>query len=126
MAKKVLLSIKPEFVEKIFNGEKKYEYRKILFKNNTVSRIVIYASSPIKKVVGEFEIGDILHATKNELWESTQEKSGISKEFFDDYFSNKEFAYAIEIKDLKRYNSPKSLQDDFNIPHPPQSFVYME
>ena len=29
---KVLLSIKPEFVEKIFSGEKRFEYRKNIFK----------------------------------------------------------------------------------------------
>ena len=125
MAIKVLLSIKPEFVEKIFNGEKKFEYRKVLFKNNEVNRIVIYASSPVKKVVGEFEIGEILHTTKNELWESTQEKSGITKEFFDDYFSEKEFAYAIEIKEIKQYQEPKSLKEDFKILNAPQSFQYL-
>ncbi|MCA6069746.1 MAG: hypothetical protein LE180_01275 [Endomicrobium sp.] len=31
---KILLSIKPEYVEKIFNNIKRYEYRRILAKNN--------------------------------------------------------------------------------------------
>ena len=39
---RVLLSIKPEFVEKIFSGEKLYEYRKAMFKNVNVSTVVIY------------------------------------------------------------------------------------
>lgn len=125
MAKRVLLSIKPEFVKKIFTGEKKFEYRKVLFKNNKINKVVIYASSPVKKVVGEFEIGDILHTTKKELWESTQDKSGITKEFFDEYFSNKELAYAIEIKDTEQYKEPKSLKEDFNISNAPQSFQYI-
>ena len=56
---KVLLSIKPEFVEKIFAGTKKYEFRKSLFKKSGVKYVVIYASAPIKRVVGEFEIDDI-------------------------------------------------------------------
>ena len=47
---KVLLSIKPEFVEKIFAGTKKYEFRKSLFKKNGVKDVVIYASAPIKRV----------------------------------------------------------------------------
>lgn len=125
MAKRVLLSIKPEFVEKIFTGEKKFEYRKVLFKNNKINKVVIYASSPVKKVVGEFEIGDILHTTKKELWESTQDKSGITKEFFDEYFSNTELAYAIEIKETEQYKEPKSLKEDFNISNAPQSFQYI-
>ena len=51
----VILSIKPEFVEKIFSGEKQYEYRKVLFKQK-VDTVYIYASRPISKIVGEFKI----------------------------------------------------------------------
>ena len=43
---KVLLSIKPEFVEAIFSGEKLYEYRKAIFKKN-VTTVVIYATKPV-------------------------------------------------------------------------------
>ena len=56
---KVLLSIKPEFVEKIFDGSKKYEYRKVLPKRTDISVIVIYASAPVQRVVGEFRINEI-------------------------------------------------------------------
>ena len=45
---KVILSIKPEFVEKIINGEKKFEYRKKFSK----SEKFLFISSPIKLVVG--------------------------------------------------------------------------
>lgn len=57
---RVLLSIKPEFVEKIFDGTKKYEFRKSLFRRNDIKCVIIYASAPIKQVVGEFEIDEIL------------------------------------------------------------------
>ena len=53
---KVLLSIKPEFVEKIFNGTKKYEFRKSIFKNKNIDTVVVYASSPWQYVIGEFKI----------------------------------------------------------------------
>ena len=52
---KVLLSIKPEFADKIFNGTKKYEYRRSIFKKKEVKTVVVYASSPIQKIIGEFE-----------------------------------------------------------------------
>ena len=55
----VILSIKPEFVEKIFSGEKQYEYRKVLFKQK-VDTVYIYASRPISKIVGEFKIAEII------------------------------------------------------------------
>lgn len=52
---RVLLSIKPEFVEKIFSGEKLYEYRKATFKNEDISSVVIYSTMPVGKIVGEFK-----------------------------------------------------------------------
>ena len=61
---KVLLSIKPEFAEKIFNGTKKYEFRKSIFKNKDVDTVVVYASSPWQYVIGEFHIDKILNDNK--------------------------------------------------------------
>ena len=49
----LLLSIRPEFVEKIISHEKKYEFRKRIFRKN-VDKIFIYSSSPEKKIIGYF------------------------------------------------------------------------
>lgn len=57
---KVLLSIKPEFAFKIFDGTKHFEFRKVIFKNPNVNIVVVYASSPVQQVIGEFEIETIL------------------------------------------------------------------
>ncbi len=121
---KVLLSIKPEFVEKIFAGTKKYEFRKSLFRRSDVKVIVIYASSPIQRVVGEFEIDDILSDDVNSLWEQTKKYSGISKAFYNSYFQTKKTANAIQIGHLTKYATPKSLSD-YNIHQAPQSFCYI-
>ena len=40
---KVLLSIKPEFVQEIFTGKKKYEYRKAIF-TRSVDKVVVYST----------------------------------------------------------------------------------
>lgn len=121
---KVLLSIKPEFVEKIFNGTKKYEYRKSLFKNNDVKTIVVYASAPMKCVVGEFKIDDILSDDVKTVWEQTKKYSGITKEFYQSYFKQKKIANAIKIGSVKKFKSPKTLFD-YNISQAPQSFCYI-
>lgn len=121
---KVLLSIKPEFVEKIFAGTKKYEFRKTLFKRRGVKHVVIYASAPIKRVVGEFEIDEILSDDVNTVWEQTKKYSGISKEFYNLYFQNKTIANAICIGNLIKYEETKPLSD-YNIHQAPQSFCYI-
>jgi len=122
---RVLLSIKPEYAEKIFNGTKKYEFRRSVFKNKNVKTVVVYASSPVQRVIGEFEIDKIINEDLRILWDKTKEFSGISEDFFLKYFTNKEKGFAIKIKQPKRYDESLSIKDDFNA-KPPQSFMYLE
>lgn len=120
---KAILSIKPEFVEKIFSGEKEYEYRKSIFKK-PITSVIIYCTMPVGKFVGEFKIEDILYEDVEELWSKTEASSGISYKFYKEYFNNKEKAYALKIKDLKKYKSPivpSNIIPDFKAP---QSFCY--
>lgn len=121
---KVLLSIKPEFAFKIFDGEKKFEFRKVIFKNPDIRTVVVYASSPVQKVIGEFEIDGILSSSPDEIWELTKNYSGISEMYFHEYFENRLVAHAIKIKNTKRYKKPMSLKEDFNV-LPPQSYLYL-
>jgi predicted transcriptional regulator len=120
---KALLSIKPVFAELIFEGSKKYEFRKLVFKHD-VKTIVVYASSPVKKVIGEFEVEYILTEDIKNLWKKTKTDAGISKEYFLEYFYNKEIGHAIKIKNAKLYKKPKCLKQDYNL-YPPQSFLYL-
>lgn len=121
----VLLSIKPEFVEKIFNGEKKFEYRKSIFTNKEVKTVLIYATMPVGRVVGQFEIEKILEDSPNNIWDETRNYSGINKDFYDEYFKGKNKAYAIKIKSYKIFDTPKNLYQCIKRDHPPQSFCYI-
>ena len=122
---KVLLSIKPEFAEKIFNGTKKYEFRRSIFKKREVKTVVVYVSSPIQKIIGEFEIDTIIKDELSRLWHLTKDFSGISEDYFFEYFSNKEDGFAIKIKKTRMYEKPLSIKDDYNL-NPPQSFMYLK
>ena len=120
---KVVLSIKPQFANKIFDGTKKFEFRKAIFKNQNVTSVLVYASSPVQKVIGEFEIGEIFNLDLKELWDKTKEHSGITEDYFYEYFENREQGFAIQIKNKKRFTNPKCLKTDYNLT-PPQSFAY--
>ncbi len=121
---KVLLSIKPEYAEKILHGEKKYEFRRTIFKNPAIKKVVIYASSPVKKVIGEFEIECIISLDICKLWKKTMTYSGIDKTFYDSYFYGKEIGHAIKVKKAKRYSRYLDLED-YDINQAPQSFMYL-
>jgi predicted transcriptional regulator len=121
---RVLLSIRPEFATQILAGTKKYEYRRTIFRQGGVRKVLIYASHPVCRVVGEFEIEGILEGSPGRLWSRTGKFGGITKERFFEYFSNAETAYAIEIRKPTKYCTPLVLQKHLGVT-PPQSFVYV-
>lgn len=121
---KVLLSIKPTFVNRIFDGKKKYEYRKTIFCHQNISTVIVYASAPIQRVIGEFTIEKIITDSVSNIWKQTYRSSGISKDFYLSYFKGKKTAYAIKIKKTKKYAKMRTLAS-YHIKHAPQSFVYI-
>lgn len=123
MKKRILISINPKHVANIINGTKKFEYRKVAAKQD-ISSILIYETSPVKRVVAEAKIVDVLILSPNELWEETKEYSGITKKFFDEYFEGRNIAYAYKLGKVKVYKNPKSLLE-YGIKSAPQSFVYL-
>lgn len=123
---KVLLSIKPEFVERIFNGKKRFEYRKSLFKKHKITTVVVYSTMPVGRIVGEFSVKEIHKDEPRILWNHTKEYSGVKEDFYNKYFSGRGNGYAIEIMEPFLYEEsfdPKDIFDKFTAP---QSFSYLE
>jgi predicted transcriptional regulator len=122
----VLLSIKPKYVKSILDGEKRYEFRKTIFKNREINRIYIYSSSPVKKIVGTFEIGGILEGHPVDLWDTVKEFAGIDDRDFFAYFEGKSRAFAIEIQNLQEFDNPIDPYETMPGFVPPQSYCYMD
>lgn len=120
----VLMAIKPQYVKQIVSGEKTVEYRKTRIQRNDVDCIVIYASSPVKKVIGEVELLDILEDTVDHIWDKTSQQGGCSKEAFYDYYKDKNKAVAYVLGQVTIYDEPKTLSD-YHINYYPQSYVYL-
>ena len=120
----ILLSIKPEYANKIFDGQKHYEYRKRIPKKE-VSKIVVYSSAPEQAVIGEIKVIKTLKMKPTTLWNSTKANAGISRSKYRKYFSGCTMAYAFVIGSFEKYPTSKSLAD-YNIQSAPQSFVYLD
>lgn len=123
---KILLSIKPQFVEKIISGEKKYEFRKTEFKRKNIDTIIVYSSGQVKKIVGEIKFKKVLCDTPKEIWNLTHLHSGLSFDSFMAYFEGKQKAYAIVIDEFVPYKKMLSLKDRFPGVKAPQSFIYLD
>jgi predicted transcriptional regulator len=122
---RVLLSIKPVHVENIRNGIKTFEFRRRMFARRDICTVLIYCTRPVGRLVGEFDIADILEDEPEALWASTAEGSGISKHFFDAYFEGRSRAFALQIGSLRLYDEPICPSEMFDNFTPPQSYMYV-
>ncbi|MGN0711806.1 MAG: hypothetical protein ACI4LO_08590 [Anaerovoracaceae bacterium] len=120
----IILPIKEEYIEKIFSGEKRVEYRKCLCKKD-ISNIYMYATSPVCKVVGEVKVLGKMILPKEDMWERTEKISGTEKSYFDKYFNNYSNASAYKLGESIRYEKGKKLIE-FGIDYTIQSFKYIE
>ena len=123
MKEKIVISINPEHVNHIIQGTKKFEYRKRVAKKD-VSSLIIYETAPVKRVVAEAEILEVLAMSPEELWEKTKDQSGISKEFFDSYFKGRKTAYAYKLGQIKVFKEARPLSY-YGLRNAPQSFAYV-
>lgn len=122
--KAILLSIKPEYVDKILSGTKKYEYRKRLAQIENCTMLV-YSTSPVMKVVAKVEICNTLSAAPSTLWEQTKNEAGISRSKYREYFKGCKTAHAYRLGKVEVFEPPKELSE-FNITVAPQSYMYVD
>ena len=120
----ILISIHPEHVNNILNGEKTFEYRKTIPKSE-IDEIIIYSTSPTMKIVAISEVRSIHSAPPKSIWKMTKDKSGIRKSFFDVYFSRKNTAHAIELGKTKVFKNQICLSELQPTMKAPQSFQYL-
>lgn len=119
----MLLSIKPKYVEKIFAGVKKFEFRKKRCKSH-INKIIFYSSYPVMKIVGEADIVDIIEDKLEIVWQKTNKESGINKTFYNSYYAGYKTAVAYKLDNIKKYDKPKTL-NSIGINKAPQSFIYL-
>lgn len=151
MSKAVLISIRPDWVEKILSGEKTLEVRKTRPKLETPFKCYIYcASSGVAigmwgkhgKIVGEFECDSIKTYNLNYYkhpdigmdyncgdvwWEISDEDLGracLTEKEFGLYAFGREEMYGWHISKLEIYDTPKPLSE-FGVNRPFQSWGYV-
>ena len=119
----IILSIHPKHIAKILSGEKCYEYRRKI--PTDIEYLVVYATSPIKKVVAIIEIDTVLRDSAQKIWERTQKHAGVSYEFLMHYFNDAEDAYAIKFKNIHQLSTPMDITMIEDIKSAPQSYQYV-
>jgi len=118
-----LLSIKPNYANAILDGRKKVEFRKRPFKR-AVTHVVIYATAPMKRIIGWFRTKRYEQMSPADLWERFATVGGISHDEFQAYFSGSESGVAIHVERPRRLKAPLALSRICSTV-PPQSYKYL-
>lgn len=120
-----LMSIKPEYANKIFSGSKLFEFRKTGFAK-PVTKVIVYSSSPQKKIIGCFSIREIIQDNPKNIWNKCKNAAGIRKQEFFKYYCNSKQAVCIAISEVIRFDkeyNPYDFWPDFTAP---QSYRYLK
>lgn len=120
--KNILLPINPEYVEKILSGEKIFEYRKKIPRDN-IEYILIYETAPIKKIVAIALVDYVLNENKSMLWKKTENGGCVDRKYFDSYFRNVNNGFAIKFKRVFKFKKQLTLKA-LGYNYIPQSFSY--
>lgn len=61
---------------------------------------------------------------RGDLWKLTERQSGISTDYYEQYFQNCEIACAYKVGRVKRYDKTRNLKE-MAISYVPQAFAYV-
>lgn len=125
----LLLSIKPEYANKIFEGSKTVELRRVRPRLKEDDIVIVYASCPEKALVGWFEVEKIIEENPNKLWNKVENKAGINRKAFDTYYQGASLGYGIVLKRSFSFDKPIDLaiiKEQWSEFRPPQSYHYLK
>lgn len=121
----VLLSLHPRHAKKILSGEKRLEFRRVWAKKS-VSSVVIYATSPMQRIVAVADVRQVHEGSPTKLWELAKAVGGgLPRRELYTYFKDRKTGYAVELENVRECNpalDPARLIENFR---PPQSFQYL-
>jgi len=124
----IVLSVRPQYAEKIFEGTKTVELRRIRPKHVRKGALVlIYVSSPVRSLAGAFKVEAMVEKPLGELWNLVKDNAGVTKKEFDEYFQDVDTGIGIFFNEVWSLDEPIKIQDwaEQGISfQPPQGFRY--
>lgn len=118
-----MISIRPKYVELIRAGMKRVEFRRRPFARD-VACVVIYATSPVRKLAGFCEVEGAVVDTPAVLWARCGPAAGLSREALFRYLDGVDRGFAIELGPFRPFADGLALSA-LGIDRPPQSFRYL-
>ena len=125
----IVLSLKPRFAEVILAGSKTAELRRTVPKIVVPTRALLYATTPVRALLGTCIITKVRAADLAVLWREYGSKSDLRHHQFRQYFEGLDAGTALELTQPRAFSRRIPLQDLRAKPRgfrPPQSFAYID
>ena len=125
----VVLSLKPRFAEAILAGDKTVELRRREPRIVVPTRALLYATTPVRALVGTCVVTSVRSAGLAELWREWGSRSELAHSEFESYFEGVTTGTALALAHPQPFTRSLPLQDLRAQPEsfrPPQSFAYVD
>lgn len=129
MSKVLLISVKPEFAEKIFAGVKRIELRKSRPSVTAGDIVIVYSTLPEKAVLGSCTVKEVVTDTPVALWNTYHNELGIDKKRYFEYYKDMGIAVGIVLTSVQKFPEKiplETIRKDFPQFTPPQTFKYFQ
>lgn len=105
----LLMSIKTKYANQIFDGTKKFEFRrKSIGDKNCNKKIYIYSSEKDKSIIGYIIVDKILKGDLDFILKATDY---VDSQDIIDYFSGRDECFALHISNYYKFLKPLKLED---------------
>jgi predicted transcriptional regulator len=128
MAGALFLSVRPKYAERILQGIKTVELRRVRPAISKGDKIVLYISSPAREVRAILVVESVSCDRPDKLWKEVKDKAGVTRSEFEDYFNGAKLGVAIYIRDVQELSFSidlsilRKLWPNFM---PPRSYRYV-
>ena len=125
----VVLSLKPRFAEAILAGVKTVELRRTEPKIVVPTRALLYASTPVRALVGKCIVDSVRSADLATLWDQYGPRSDLCHSEFLQYFDGVGRGAALTLTQPQAFSQQIDLEDLRAKPkgfRPPQSYAYID
>jgi predicted transcriptional regulator len=124
----LLLSVRPMFAQRILNGTKTAELRRVRPSVHVGQDVLIYSSSPTMALLASAVVERVESGPVTMMWPRVSKAAGVSHAEYLAYFDGAEIASAIWLSAISALDQPLTLSDlrkRWPWFRPPQSYCFV-
>lgn len=122
-ARVALMSIKPCFAAEIFEGRKRYEFRRVRVSLGPGDTVVVYESAPVSLVTGHFTVDSVCTGPPSEI--AMLEGRKRARGYVISYLNGAVTASAIRLVDARKWAEAVTLSVATGLARPPQAYQFL-